>query len=67
MLKKIKDCTYKEVRDYYNKHISDTEVGMLLGAFGKPFVRNEQSWRLRMKFDFPKIFKYSFLVTEIDV
>ena len=67
MKKKIINCTYKEVRDYYKKHIGDTKIGMLLGAFGKPFLMNEISWRMRIKYDFPQVFKKSFLESEIEV
>ena len=66
MLKRIIDCSYKEIREYLNKHF-DIEVDMLLGAFGRPFQRNEHSWLLRIKYDFPKIFKKSFLNRKIEV
>ena len=67
MKKKIINCTYKEVRNYYKKHIGDTKVGMLLGAFGKPFLLDEISWGMRIKYDFPQVFKKSFLESEIEV
>jgi hypothetical protein len=67
MKKRIIDCTYKEVRDYYKHHRWNTQVAMLLGAFGKPYLRNEVSWQMRVKHDFPKIFKKEFLESEIEV
>lgn len=67
MKKKIINCTYKEVRNYYEHHRWNTQVAMLLGAFGKPFLRNEESWRMRIKYEFPLTFKRSFLNSKIEV
>ena len=67
MKKRIIDCTYKEVRDYYEHHRWNAKVAMLLGAFGKAYLRNEISWELRIKYDFPQVFKKSFLESEIEV
>lgn len=57
----IRDCTYKEVRAYYEENPADWQVGALLGAFGKVWQRSEESWQLRMKLDFPKIFQKELL------
>ena len=67
MLKKIRDCSYKEVRDYYNHKCMDPEVGILLGALGYQYVRDEISWNMRMHNEFPRVFKKSLLDKEIDV
>lgn len=59
--KAIRYCTYKEVRAYYEENLRDWQVGALLGAFGKVWQRSEESWQLRMKLDFPKIFQKELL------
>lgn len=59
--KRIRNCTYKEVRAYYEENPVDWEVGALLGAFGKAWQRNEESWKMRMQNDFPRIFQKELL------
>ena len=63
----IRNCTYKEVRAYYEEHPSDWQVGALLGAFGKVWQRNEQSWQMRMRIEFPNIFQEDVLNKLIEI
>lgn len=66
MKKKLRNCTYKEVKDY-NASNCDLIIRSVLAVFHSSFIRNETSWKSCMKYDFKYLFNKKVLDYEIEV
>ena len=66
VVKSLKECTFREVKEYNEAHY-DITTRAVLAVFRSLFQQNEISWRMRIAGEFPTLFSQKVLDYKIQV